>query len=90
MDDLSSLNQDLISTMMMEKYDSVRECLEKNQMDKPQKYPSLAKFGDGNDIGRRSFKRKDVSLIYFQIIDSHIQASTYFFLFEFLMIYFKT
>lgn len=56
-DDLSSLGQDLISTMLGEKYDSVREgILESEQIEKPQKFCSLAKF-EGNDIGRRSFKR---------------------------------
>lgn len=72
-DDLSSLGQDLISTMIGEKYDSVRECLESEQVEKPQKYCSLAQFVEGNDIARRSFKRqarnstvidKEVNLLY--------------------------
>ncbi|XP_016844045.2 diacylglycerol kinase eta isoform X3 [Nasonia vitripennis] len=57
-DDLSSLGQDLISTMLGEKYDSVRECLESDQMEKPPRFCSLAKFVEGNDIARRSFKRQ--------------------------------
>ncbi|XP_031830705.1 diacylglycerol kinase eta isoform X3 [Nomia melanderi] len=57
-DDLSSLGQDLISTMIGEKYDSVRECLESEHMEKPQKYCSLAQFVEGNDIARRSFKKQ--------------------------------
>nr|XP_033330534.1 diacylglycerol kinase eta isoform X3 [Megalopta genalis] len=57
-DDLSSLGQDLISTMIGEKYDSVRECLESEQIEKPQKYCSLAQFVEGNDIARRSFKKQ--------------------------------
>ncbi|XP_066585239.1 diacylglycerol kinase eta isoform X2 [Prorops nasuta] len=56
-DDLSSLGQDLLSTMLGEKYDSVRECLESEQIEKPKKYCSLAQFVEGNDIARRSFKR---------------------------------
>lgn len=56
-DDLSSLGQDLISTMLGEKYDSVRECIETDQTEKPKKYPSLAQFVEGSDIARRSFKR---------------------------------
>ncbi|XP_058801772.1 diacylglycerol kinase eta isoform X2 [Phymastichus coffea] len=58
-DDLSSLGQDLISTMLgHEKYDSVREgILDSEQIEKPQKFCSLAKF-EGNDIARRSFKRQ--------------------------------
>ncbi|XP_015118316.1 diacylglycerol kinase eta [Diachasma alloeum] len=55
-DDLSSLGQDLMSTMLGEKYDSVRECIE-TVADKPKKYCSLAQFVEGNDIARRSFKR---------------------------------
>lgn len=54
---MSSLGQDLISTMLSEKYDSVRECIGNDQGDKPKKYCSLAKFVEGNDIARRSFKR---------------------------------
>ncbi|XP_053979829.1 diacylglycerol kinase eta isoform X3 [Hylaeus volcanicus] len=57
-DDLSSLGQDLISTMIGEKYDSVRECLESEHVEKPQKYCSLAQFVEGNDIARRSFKKE--------------------------------
>ncbi|XP_015431327.1 PREDICTED: diacylglycerol kinase eta [Dufourea novaeangliae] len=57
-DDLSSLGQDLISTMIGEKYDSVRECLESEHTEKPQKYCSLAQFEEGNDIARRSFKKQ--------------------------------
>ncbi|KAG7210239.1 hypothetical protein KM043_011787 [Ampulex compressa] len=57
-DDLSSLGQDLISTMLGEKYDSVRECLESEQVERPRKYCSLAQFVEGNDIARRSFKRQ--------------------------------
>ncbi|XP_076247267.1 diacylglycerol kinase eta [Calliopsis andreniformis] len=57
-DDLSSLGQDLISTMIGERYDSVRECLESENMEKPQKYCSLAQFVEGNDIARRSFKKQ--------------------------------
>ncbi|XP_044008707.1 diacylglycerol kinase eta isoform X3 [Aphidius gifuensis] len=56
-EDLSSLGPDLISTMLSEKYDSVRECVENDRTDKPKKYCSLAKFVEGNDIARRSFKR---------------------------------
>lgn len=56
-DDLSSLGQDLISTMLGEKYDSVRECLESENAEKPRKYCSLAQFVEGSDIARRSFKR---------------------------------
>ena len=58
-DDLSSLGQDLISTMLGEKYDSVRECIETEHgaTDRPRKYCSLAQFVEGNDIARRSFKR---------------------------------
>ncbi|XP_053594048.1 diacylglycerol kinase eta isoform X2 [Microplitis demolitor] len=56
-DDLSSLGQDLISTMLGEKYDSVRECIETDQSDKPKKYCSLAQFVEGSDIARKSFKR---------------------------------
>ncbi|XP_034947054.1 diacylglycerol kinase eta isoform X2 [Chelonus insularis] len=56
-DDLSSLGQDLMSTMLGEKYDSVRECIETDQSDKPKKYCSLAHFVEGNDISRKSFKR---------------------------------
>ncbi|XP_011501604.1 PREDICTED: diacylglycerol kinase eta [Ceratosolen solmsi marchali] len=55
-DDLSSLGQDLISTMLGEKYDSVKEGLESEQLEKPQKFCSLAQFVEGNDIARRSFK----------------------------------
>lgn len=51
-DDLSSLGQDLISTILAERYDSVRECLESEK--KPQKFCSLAQFVEGNDIGRQS------------------------------------
>lgn len=57
-DDLSSLGQDLISTMIGEKYDSVRECLESERVEKPEKYCSLAQFVEGNDIARRSFKKQ--------------------------------
>lgn len=57
-DDMSSLGRDLISAMMREKYDSVRECLESQQCEKPRKYCSLAKF-EGNDIGRRSVRRPE-------------------------------
>lgn len=54
-DDLSSLNQDLFSTMMEEKYDSVKECLRSERMDKP---CSLARFVEGSDeIVRLSFRR---------------------------------
>lgn len=74
-DDLSSLGQDLLSTMLGEKYDSVRECLESEQIEKPPKFCSLAKFVEGNDIARRSFKRpknnkvnKDVRILIFIII----------------------
>ena len=56
-DDLSSLGQDLISTMLGEKYDSVRECLESEQLEKSPKLCSLAQFVEGNDIARRSIKR---------------------------------
>ncbi|XP_051164827.1 diacylglycerol kinase eta isoform X4 [Leptopilina boulardi] len=57
-DDLSSLGQDLISTIMGEKYDSVRECLESENVEKPaKKYCSLAQFAEGSDIARRSFKK---------------------------------
>ena len=56
-DDLSSLGQDLISTMLGEKYDSVRECLESENAEKPRKYCSLAQFAEGSDIGRKSIKR---------------------------------
>ncbi|XP_012278503.1 diacylglycerol kinase eta isoform X2 [Orussus abietinus] len=62
-DDLSSLGQDLISTMLGEKYDSVRECLISDQVEKPKKYCSLAQFVEGNDIARRSFKRPAKTLI---------------------------
>lgn len=55
-DDLSSLGQDLMSTMLGEKYDSVRECIETGT-ENPKKYCSLAQFVEGNDIARRSFKR---------------------------------
>ncbi|XP_032664900.1 LOW QUALITY PROTEIN: diacylglycerol kinase eta [Odontomachus brunneus] len=71
MDDLSSLGQDLISTILTEKYDSVKECLmledfekiekiEKPQ--KPQKFCSLARFVEGDDIARQSFKKKNVKM----------------------------
>nr|XP_046483245.1 diacylglycerol kinase eta isoform X1 [Neodiprion pinetum]XP_046483246.1 diacylglycerol kinase eta isoform X1 [Neodiprion pinetum] len=56
-DDLSSLGQDLISAMIGEKYDSVRDCLKSEQPEKPQKFCSLAQFVEGNDIARRSFKK---------------------------------
>lgn len=56
-DDLSSLGQDLMSTMLGEKYDSVRECIETDRSEKPKKYCSLAQFVEGNDIARRSFKK---------------------------------
>lgn len=57
-DDLSSLGQDLISTILGEKYDSVRDsCLDSEQMEKPPRFCSLAKFVEGNDIARGSFKR---------------------------------
>lgn len=56
-DDLSSLGQDLISAMLGEKYDSVRDCLKSEQPEKPQKFCSLAQFVEGNDIARRSFKK---------------------------------
>lgn len=58
-DDLSSLGQDLMSTMLGEKYDSVRECIETENAaaERPRKYCSLAQFVEGNDIARRSFKR---------------------------------
>ncbi|XP_076166634.1 diacylglycerol kinase eta isoform X5 [Ptiloglossa arizonensis] len=62
-DDLSSLGQDLISTMIGEKYDSVRECLESENIEKPQKYCSLAQFVEGNDIARRSFKKQTKNAI---------------------------
>lgn len=55
-DDLSSLGQDLISTILAERYDSVRECLE-SEIEKPQKFCSLAQFVEGNDIARQSFKK---------------------------------
>lgn len=53
-DDLSSLNQDLFSTMLEEKYDSVKECLKSEKIDKP---CSLARFAEGSDIARQSFRR---------------------------------
>ncbi|XP_025161810.1 diacylglycerol kinase eta isoform X6 [Harpegnathos saltator] len=56
-DDLSSLGQDLISTILAERYDSVRECLESEEIEKPQKFCSLAQFVEGNDIARQSFKK---------------------------------
>ncbi|XP_033209733.1 diacylglycerol kinase eta isoform X5 [Belonocnema kinseyi] len=56
-DDFSSLGQDLLSTMLGEKYDSVRECLESENAEKPRKYCSLAQFVEGSDIARRSIKR---------------------------------
>lgn len=56
-DDMSSLGQDLISTMLGEKYDSVKECLQSEKVDKPPRYCSLAQFVEGNDIARRSFKK---------------------------------
>lgn len=71
-DDMSSLGQDLLSTMVAERYDSVRECLESEQIEKPQKLCSLAMFGEGNDIARRSFKRprggkvgREVNVVYY-------------------------
>jgi hypothetical protein len=42
--------------MLEEKYDSTKERLESEQLDKPQKFCSLAQFVEGNDIARRSFK----------------------------------
>ncbi|XP_014219907.1 diacylglycerol kinase eta isoform X2 [Copidosoma floridanum] len=62
-DDLSSLGQDLFSTMVGEKYDSVREGVETEHLEKPQKFCSLAKFVEGNDIARRSFKRPKSSKV---------------------------
>ncbi|XP_012257177.2 diacylglycerol kinase eta isoform X2 [Athalia rosae] len=56
-DDLSSLGQDLISAMLGERYDSVRDCLKSEQPEKPRKFCSLAQFVEGNDIARRSFKK---------------------------------
>ncbi|XP_034189721.2 diacylglycerol kinase eta isoform X3 [Osmia lignaria lignaria] len=57
-DDLSSLGQDVNSTNIGEKYDSVREGLEPEQMEKPQKYCSIAQFVEGNDIAKRSFRKQ--------------------------------
>lgn len=56
-DDLSSLGQDLISTILAERYDSVKKCVEPEEIEKPQKFCSLARFVKGNDIARRSFKK---------------------------------
>lgn len=61
-DDLSSLGQDLISTILAERYDSVRECLESEEIEKPQKFCSLAQFVEGNDIARRSFKKNSKNI----------------------------
>lgn len=69
MDDLSSLGQDLMSTILTEKYDSVKECLNLENFEKiekvekpqkPQKFCSLARFVEGDDIARQSFKKKNV------------------------------
>ncbi|XP_020297284.1 diacylglycerol kinase eta isoform X2 [Pseudomyrmex gracilis] len=57
LEDLSSLRQDVISAIMGEKYDSVREGLE---MEEPQKSFGLAHFDAMNDIARKSFKRKNI------------------------------
>lgn len=56
LEDLSSLGQDVISAIMGEKYDSVREGLE---MEEPRRSCGLAHFNEGNDIGRQSFKIKN-------------------------------
>ncbi|XP_024942630.1 diacylglycerol kinase eta isoform X4 [Cephus cinctus] len=72
-DDLSSLGQDLISAMLGEKYDSVRECLKSEQLEKPQKYCSLAQFVEGNDIARRSFKRSSSNA---NKIDKEVMSKT--------------
>ncbi|XP_012523249.1 diacylglycerol kinase eta isoform X3 [Monomorium pharaonis] len=54
LEDLSSLGQDVISAIMGEKYDSVREGLE---IEESHRYCGLAQFSEGNDIGRHSFKK---------------------------------
>ncbi|XP_025074284.1 LOW QUALITY PROTEIN: diacylglycerol kinase eta [Pogonomyrmex barbatus] len=54
LEDLSSLGQDVISAIMGEKYDSVREGLE---IEESHRYCGLAQFSEGNDIGRQSFKK---------------------------------
>ncbi|XP_012222170.2 diacylglycerol kinase eta isoform X2 [Linepithema humile] len=54
LEDLSSLRQDVISAIMGEKYDSVREGL---QIEEPHRSCVLAQFDAGNDIARQSFKR---------------------------------
>lgn len=54
LEDLSSLGQDVISAIMGEKYDSVREGLE---IEESHRYCGLAQFNEGNDIGRQSFKK---------------------------------
>ncbi|XP_071577099.1 diacylglycerol kinase eta isoform X4 [Temnothorax nylanderi] len=54
LEDLSSLGQDVISAIMGEKYDSVREGL---QIEESHRYCGLAQFSEGNDIGRQSFKK---------------------------------
>lgn len=43
--------------MLGERYDSVRDCLKSEQVEKPKKYCCLAKFVEGSDIARRSVKR---------------------------------
>ncbi|CAB0028376.1 unnamed protein product [Trichogramma brassicae] len=86
-DDLSSLNQDLVSTMNSEKYDSVRECLGNEQMDcnnrgqhqqQPARRVTLARFVDGSDIGKGSIKRPnervDKEQVVFKCVSSKAAA----------------
>ncbi|XP_011164815.1 diacylglycerol kinase eta isoform X7 [Solenopsis invicta] len=54
LEDLSSLGQDVISAIMGEKYDSVREGLE---IEESHRYVGIAQFCEGNDIGKQSFKK---------------------------------
>ncbi|XP_014229615.1 diacylglycerol kinase eta isoform X2 [Trichogramma pretiosum] len=87
-DDLSSLNQDLVSTMNSERYDSVRECLGNEQMDfnnrgqhhqqQPARRVTLARFVDGSDIGKGSIKRPndrvDKEQVIFKCVSSKAAA----------------
>ncbi|XP_029155939.1 diacylglycerol kinase eta isoform X3 [Nylanderia fulva] len=57
LEDLSSLGQDVISAIMGEKYDSVREGLDIEESRRP---CGLARFNEGNDIGRQSFKARNL------------------------------
>lgn len=59
LEDLSSLGQDVISAIMGEKYDSVREGLE---IEESRKSCGLAQFNEGNDIARQSFKTRSIKM----------------------------